>query len=239
MLSSTAPNFEESKINRQVENVDSIRTMAAPTPGTQMIFCDMGVTPTPLGDTRSASFNPAILTLAEAYAELQRHTLLKKNRLDEQYVARRSVRELPERLANLTADQATPTTHANDQTTIGSRPCGREDAPANLPVQLDALPRNVRETTRRPLGIYRGLRFGMVLPPQFPPEVYLEGAITRQTTLSRERQGPRAVLERLVGAYGSECDRVRQRTSQSPNRSCVTTRPTWVCPSYTMAICPN
>ena len=75
------------------------------------------------------------------------------------------------------------------------------------------MPKNVRETTRIPLGIYRGLRFGIVLHPQFPPDVYLEGAITRQSTLSREHQGPRAVLnalERLAGGYGSECDRVRQ-----------------------------
>jgi hypothetical protein len=42
-----------------------------------------------------ASGNPAVLTLAEAEAELQRLTLLKKNHVDEQYVARRSVRDLP------------------------------------------------------------------------------------------------------------------------------------------------
>lgn len=42
-----------------------------------------------------ASGNPAVLTLAEADAELQRLSLLKKNHLDEQYVARRSVRDLP------------------------------------------------------------------------------------------------------------------------------------------------
>ena len=79
--------------------------------------------------------------------------------------------------------------------------------------QLDALPRNVRETTRIPLGIYRGLRFGIVLHSQFPPDVYLEGAVTRQSGLSREHQGPRAVLnalERLANAYGTECVRVRQ-----------------------------
>jgi hypothetical protein len=43
--------------------------------------------------------------------------------------------------------------------------------------------------------------------------VYLEGATTRATTLSRERQGPRAVLnalERLAGGYGSDCERIRQ-----------------------------
>jgi len=75
------------------------------------------------------------------------------------------------------------------------------------------LTKNLRETTRIPLGTYRGLRFGLVLHTQFPPDVYLEGGTTRQTSLSREHQGPRAVLnalERLVNAYGSECDRVRQ-----------------------------
>ena len=41
-----------------------------------------------------ASGNPAVLTLAEADAELQRLAILKKNHVDEQYVARRSVREL-------------------------------------------------------------------------------------------------------------------------------------------------
>src|SRR5438270_3347618 len=58
-----------------------------------------------------ASGNSAVLTLAEADAELQRLTLLKKNHLDEQYVARRRVRDLPgsiasqsERLAKLSTD---------------------------------------------------------------------------------------------------------------------------------------
>jgi hypothetical protein len=78
---------------------------------------------------------------------------------------------------------------------------------------LETLPRNIRETHRVPLGIYRGLRFGLILYPHFPPEVYLEGAATRQSMLSRDHQGPRAVLnalERLANAYGPECDRVLQ-----------------------------
>src|ERR1022692_4295393 len=48
-----------------------------------------------------ASGTPAVLTLAEADAELQRLTLLKKNHLDEQYVARRSVRDLPGTIGRL------------------------------------------------------------------------------------------------------------------------------------------
>jgi hypothetical protein len=167
-----------------------------------------------------ASGNPAVLTLAEADAELQRLNLLKKNHLDEQYVARRSVRDLPgtvsninERLSKLTTDEATATAHAASPVTIGKRAWSREDAPAVLAEQLDRLPRNVSATTRVPVGIYRGLRFGMVLHPQFPPDVYLEGTITRLSTLLRDHQGPRAVLnalERLATGYGSEYVRVRQ-----------------------------
>jgi N12 class adenine-specific DNA methylase len=166
-----------------------------------------------------ASGNPAVLTLAEADAELQRLNLLKKNHTDEQYVARRSVRDLPatiaslsKRLSNLTADQATATAHADDRITIGDHKYSREDAPAILGGQLEALPRNVRETTRVPIGVYRGLRFGMVLHPQ-STDVYLEGAMTRRDTLSREHQGPRAVLnalERLAGGYGPECSYVQR-----------------------------
>jgi hypothetical protein len=56
-----------------------------------------------------ASGNPAVLTLAEADAEIQRLTMLKKNHADEQFLARRNLRDLPgmiermtERLAALT-----------------------------------------------------------------------------------------------------------------------------------------
>ncbi len=66
---------------------------------------------------------------------------------------------------------------------------------------------------RVPLGAYYGLRFGMVLHPQWRPEVYLEGAISRRDTLSRDHQGPRAVLnavERLARGYRIESERTRQ-----------------------------
>jgi hypothetical protein len=119
-------------------------------------------------------------------------------------------------LSNLTADQATAADHADDPITIGNRTWSREDAPAILGGKLDALPKNVRETARVPIGIYHGLRFGLILHQQFPPDVYLEGSMTRQTTLSREHQGPRAVLnaiERLASGYGSECVRVQQDLS--------------------------
>lgn len=167
-----------------------------------------------------ASGNPAVLTLAEADAELQRLTLLKKNHLDEQYVARRSVRDLPgtianlsERLAHLTTDEATVRAHEIDPITIGDRACLRDDASGALAGHLEDLPQHVRETRRFRLGIYRGLRFGVVLNPHFGPDVYLEGATVRQSGVLRDHQGPRAILnavERLANSYASECERVRR-----------------------------
>ena len=164
-----------------------------------------------------ASGNPAVLTLAETDAELQRLAVMKRNHLDEQFTARRRVRDLPEqirqttaRLTGITADSATLKAHADDPVTIGSRPVA--DPVAALGERLDALPL-VAQTRKIPLGIYRGLHFGMVLHPQYRPEVYLEGQITRQDTLSREHHGPRAVLnavERLAGGYNVEGVRVRQ-----------------------------
>jgi hypothetical protein len=100
-----------------------------------------------------------------------------------------------------------------DPITIGGRTPAREDITDIVGSKLDALPRDVRDTRRVLLGTYRGLRLGLVLHPQFPPSVFLEGAIARQSPLSREHQGPRAVLnalERLAGGYESECARVRQ-----------------------------
>jgi hypothetical protein len=167
-----------------------------------------------------ASGNPAVLTLAEADAELQRLSILKKNHADEQFLARRSLRTLPdtiaslsERLDHLTTDMQTVTARAHDPIIISNHPCIREDATAILGERLEALPRWVGETRRVPLGVYRGLRFGLVLHPQFAPDLYLEGAATRQSMLSREHHGPRAVLnalERLAGGYGAEVARVQQ-----------------------------
>ena len=170
-----------------------------------------------------ASGNPAVLTLAEADAELQRLSLLKKNHLDEQYVARRSVRDLPERITSLkdrleklTTDDATATEHAHDPIIIGKHPLAREDVAAVLAKKLEALPLHVREPTRIPIGTYRGLTFGVIVNPNFPPDVYLEGAMTRLSGLSKEHQGPRAVLnalERIASGYAAETVRVRQDLS--------------------------
>ena len=163
-----------------------------------------------------ASGNPAVLTLAEADAELQRLAILKKNHADEQYLARRALRELPDtiarltkRLADLSADLATPTAHERDPLTIGDRPCNRPMSWTVLGHRLDALPEKVRETRRFPLGRYRGLAFGLVLHPGGAADVFLEGAATRHGMLSRDHRGPRAVLnalDRLADSYPGQCD---------------------------------
>jgi len=165
-----------------------------------------------------ASGNPAVLTLAEADAELQRLAILRKSHMDEQYIARRNLRDLPgaierltQRLDGLTADQATMKAHEEDAIIIGSRATG--DPLAALGQALDAMPLFVMQDRRVPLGTYRGLRFGMVLHPQWTPEVFIEGAIVRKDSLSRDHQGPRAVLnavERLAKGYRVECERTRQ-----------------------------
>jgi hypothetical protein len=67
--------------------------------------------------------------------------------------------------------------------------------------------------TLYPLGTYRGLPFGVELHPGGAADVYLEGEATRDTTLSRESRGARAVLNalaRLAAGYPEHCDRVRQ-----------------------------
>ncbi len=84
---------------------------------------------------------------------------------------------------------------------------------AALAERLEELPQNVLQRSQFPLGVFRGLRFGLVLHPQHRPEVYLEGRAFHQDTLTREHQGPRALLnalERLVSGFGIQCGRMEQ-----------------------------
>ena len=74
-----------------------------------------------------ASVNTAVPTPAEAEAELQRLDVLRKNHQDEQYLARRSVRELPDRIAFFSRriellGEDVSTLAADDQIAVGNRP---------------------------------------------------------------------------------------------------------------------
>src|SRR5262249_31527618 len=114
-----------------------------------------------------------------------------------------------DRLKGLTADQATLKAH--DDILIGNRPA--DEPAAALGPALDRLPLHVNATQRFALGSYHGLRFGLILHPQWRPEVFLEGAVPRTDTLPREHQGPRAVLnalERLAKGHGTEAERTRE-----------------------------
>ena len=169
-----------------------------------------------------ASGNPAVLTLAEADAELQRLALLKKNHLDEQYVARRNVRDLPGHDRGAFRAPVQPHDRPGHRprlmptipSTIGKRAWPREDVPAILGGQLDALPQSVRETTRVPLGIYRGLRFGLSFIRNFRP-----------TCISKVRSpaNPHALTRPPGAACRPECpgtpgQRLRLRMRSRPAR---------------------
>ncbi len=155
-----------------------------------------------------ASGNPAVLTLAEADAELQRLSILRKNHTDEQYLAKRARGDLPgtitryeARIEGLAADLATLSAHQDD-------PLPSMEGLGN---RLNRLPEKVSETRRFPLGEYRGLSYGLVLHP-LGADVFLDGAVTRRVMI-RDNPGPRAVLnalERLADGYAAERDRTRQ-----------------------------
>jgi hypothetical protein len=164
-----------------------------------------------------ASGNPAVLTLAEADAALHWLHILQKHHADEQYLARRQLRALPadierleRRVAALTQDITTTEVHATALVTIGTRRSSRHDALEALAARLHARPALVYETRHVALGLYRGLRFGLVQHPQGAPEVYVEGALRRSTALARDVHGPRAILnavERLLGSAAMERDK--------------------------------
>jgi hypothetical protein len=69
-----------------------------------------------------------------------------------------TIASLNQRLSNLTADETTAKAHARDRITIGKQSCVDKDGSGVLGGRLEALPKNVSETTRIPLGIYQGLR---------------------------------------------------------------------------------
>ena len=166
-----------------------------------------------------ASGNPAVLSLAEADAELKRLTVLKKQHGDEQYLARRRRRALPDeiarlekRLAGLEADRATAEAQANAPLVIGKQPCPRDKALGLLAERLDALPKAVGATRQVTLGSCQGVAFGLELRPQQTPEVFVRGALTYRYGLSREHQGPRAVwnaVQRLIGSWAERAAQTR------------------------------
>ena len=92
MLSAAAPEFPGSKVNAMVENALAIWKRTIDTRSTQLIFCDMGVNPTPWGYWRlrrdrpeAGSSLPAcpveqIATIGEADSDAKKQALFEKVR---------------------------------------------------------------------------------------------------------------------------------------------------------------
>ena len=89
------------------------------------------------------------------------------------------------------------------------------------PAHLDRVPTGVLTTKRFPLGVYRGLKFGIERHPGGSAEVYLIGAADRKASLSQESQGPRAVwnaVNRLVDSARENCEEVRASREHASNQ---------------------
>ncbi|MEZ6121206.1 MAG: hypothetical protein R3C28_32205 [Pirellulaceae bacterium] len=172
-----------------------------------------------------ASGNPAVLTLAEADAELQRLAMLKKSHTDEQFLIRRKLKELPEtidrlqhRIHGLKADQDTLAAHPDDRITLSSQRVHPDDLHSLLGQKLDSLPAQVSTMREIELGEYHGLRFGIRLNPYSAPDVFLAGTLIRSEPLTRQHQGPRAVLNalsRLANTYPDQLAAAESKLSLS------------------------
>jgi hypothetical protein len=170
-----------------------------------------------------ASGNPAVLVLAEADAELQRLGVLRRSHMDEQYLAKKNQRELPQtierfdkRFASLTADMKTVAGGDPNSIIIGGRGVAQNDIVAVLTNALDRIPDQVMNTRQIPLGRYCGLTFGVERYPGGGVDVYLEGQGIRRDQLSRNSQGARAVLNaptRITASYDDVCQSIRRDRS--------------------------
>ena len=93
---------------------------------------------------------------------------------------------LERRLAGLSQDMETADAHKADPLIIDGHRCSKDDVQKLLAQRLKTVPASVIETRRIPLGVYRGLEFGMALSPFEAPEVYIEGVTTRRVRLSHD-----------------------------------------------------
>jgi hypothetical protein len=176
-----------------------------------------------------ASGNPAVLTLAEADAELQRLQVLQRNHSDEQYLARNRLRELPgrierleEKLERLSADAATCRAQAGATLVIGKVTPADKDQVAILGQLMERLlPRSVQQMVSVPLGQFHGLTFGMVMHPWQAPQAYLAGRAVHHENFNKPDPGPRAVLnalDRLADRYSSDCHYLQRELDVAKNQ---------------------
>ena len=114
-----------------------------------------------------ASGNPAVLTLAETDAELQRLAILRKNHHDEQYLARRNLRDLPASIKHLTkrgerahdrhGDHGWEPGHAHDRWHRRTHEADAGEGERDLPHQARHISRTRCWDHPAPAGRYRGV----------------------------------------------------------------------------------
>lgn len=167
-----------------------------------------------------ASGNPAVLTLAEADAEIQRLQILRKNHMDNQFLIRRKLRELPDTIArlrewstSLNADQATLASRAHAEFEVNDREIHRDEIAKHLEHALLTIPDSTPTLKRFSLGRHHGLVFGIQVTPYGTKDVYLQGSSLRTANLDREQIGARALLNALTRITDTYGERIRATDS--------------------------
>jgi hypothetical protein len=174
-----------------------------------------------------ASGNPAVLTLAETDAEIQRLSILRKSHADEQFLIRRRLIDLPDnigrlrkRAEGLKKDIATLAANPGHAVTLGHRTYYGDDTVIGLSDRLDRVPLSVSETRYIDLGAYRGMTFGIVLHPAYHPELYLQGDAVRRIDIRRDARGLAVLnaLDRLAGGYEGAAASTRQELEMAESQ---------------------
>ncbi|MCC7336560.1 MAG: DEAD/DEAH box helicase family protein [Pirellulaceae bacterium] len=166
-----------------------------------------------------ASGNPAVLTLAETDAELQRLAILRKNHHDEQFLARRKVRDLPDeivrleqRLDQLENDLKTLGSNNHPEFEIYGKTLSRDELLPYLAGQLALIPEHLSDRRRIRIGSVHGLEFGLDVSA-FGREVYIKGDATIIESVS-STAGARAILNalsRIEASYEPRMDDTRSK----------------------------
>jgi hypothetical protein len=134
------------------------------------------------------------------------------SRYPTKYMARKRVRELPEKIEKLEKritglGEDIATSGRDNRIIIGGWLRTKDEIQEALAAQLKGVSMTVWHPERIPLGTYHGLKFGLDLSPRENPSVCVEGAVTRFLELSRDNPGPRAIMNavaRLVDGHADE-----------------------------------
>lgn len=166
-----------------------------------------------------------MLTLAEADGELQRLSILRRNHTDEQFLARRRLRELPDELqqleqlqSDLQQDHETLRTHQDEGLKIGGRAHHPSDVNELLGNRLKSFSARQPRSRKLTLGTKCGLRFGVTADTDSRVSVFVDGATSMTRRLAGGTPGPRAVLnalDRIIEELPQRAEKVRVDIAQA------------------------